>query len=149
MEYVVIASGVVLAVGVRVVSLIWEWRDTFRRPQHGKACLDGARAYADGFFLGDADRRKLGIPPEAVTAPRREAPATADNPLHFGPVMVTPEGDVLRAVSDGGSIWVEHWDGSRWGKGGDLASVLSGGRATEEELVRRGIVAFHPAALPS
>jgi hypothetical protein len=34
MEYLVIASGVALAVGFRVVSLIWELRDTFSRPQH-------------------------------------------------------------------------------------------------------------------
>jgi hypothetical protein len=33
MEYLVIASGVALAVGFRVVSLIWEFRDTFARPK--------------------------------------------------------------------------------------------------------------------
>jgi len=34
MEYIVIASGVALAVGLKVVSLIWELRDTFARPKH-------------------------------------------------------------------------------------------------------------------
>ena len=33
MEYLVIASGVALAVGFRVASLIWEFRDTFARPK--------------------------------------------------------------------------------------------------------------------
>jgi|PlaIllAssembly_1097288.scaffolds.fasta_scaffold54116_2 hypothetical protein len=33
MEYLVVASGVALAVGVKVVSLIWEFRDTFPRPK--------------------------------------------------------------------------------------------------------------------
>ena len=33
MEYIVIASGVALAVGFRVISLIWEFRDTFARPK--------------------------------------------------------------------------------------------------------------------
>jgi hypothetical protein len=31
MEYLVFASGVALAVGVKMVSLIWEFRDTFAR----------------------------------------------------------------------------------------------------------------------
>jgi hypothetical protein len=35
-EYIVIASGVALAIGVRVVSLIWEFRDTFPQPQHAE-----------------------------------------------------------------------------------------------------------------
>ena len=33
MEYIVIASGVALAVGLKMVSLIWELRDTFARPK--------------------------------------------------------------------------------------------------------------------
>ena len=33
MEYVVIATGVVLAVGFRMLSLIWDFRDTFPRPK--------------------------------------------------------------------------------------------------------------------
>jgi hypothetical protein len=33
MEYLVVASGVALAAGVKVVSLIWEFRDTFPRPK--------------------------------------------------------------------------------------------------------------------
>jgi hypothetical protein len=35
-EYIVIASGVALAMGVRVVSLIWEFRDTFPQPQQAE-----------------------------------------------------------------------------------------------------------------
>ena len=35
-EYVVIASGVAIAIGVRVVSLIWEFRDTFPQPQQAE-----------------------------------------------------------------------------------------------------------------
>ena len=34
MEYFAIASGVVLAVGFRVIALIWEFRDTFARSKH-------------------------------------------------------------------------------------------------------------------
>jgi hypothetical protein len=33
MEFLIIASGVAFAIGVRVVSLIWEFRDTFSQPK--------------------------------------------------------------------------------------------------------------------
>ncbi len=36
MEYLIIASGVALAVGVRAVSLIWEFRDTFPQPKQAE-----------------------------------------------------------------------------------------------------------------
>jgi hypothetical protein len=72
-----------------------------------------------------------------------EVPETVGTTLHFGPVRVSPEGDILRVVSDGATIWVERWEGSCWGKGGCI-----GRRATEAEMVRRGNVAVEPTMPP-
>ena len=78
-EYIVIASGIAVAIGVRVVSLIWEFRDTFPQPQHAEP--NPIRLHEPrpgGRECRDTRSARLGASPDLVTLSQSH-PTSPDN----------------------------------------------------------------------